>query len=215
MLEAVMPDTSEPALGRYYGLLRLLLVVVICACGRTEHNDAPIAVGIPQAGAPFDAPSSGASAIDTSGQPNELVACPERSDPFAIQLPCLVGRNIDGPVDQPGHHVVDCKMVGPLGTDAIFFMLPLAEVPGLLNEPVQLPLEPTVFPPAGRDVASGDQPLVATLTGLITFTQVDIDGRAFVARLEQGQIQWGGDPEADFNCSTMDGPLWAIAGDSL
>jgi hypothetical protein len=44
---------------------------------------------------------------------------------------------------------------------------------------------------------------------------VDLDGRAFVAKLEQGQLQWGGDPQADFNCSAMDGPLWAVAGNFL
>ena len=220
-----MGDAFEPAPNRQsqpLGLAPLLVLALVCGCGRTEHNDAAMAAGAPQAGAPQagaagddPSPSSGVGPIDASGQPDALVVCPARSEPLTIQLPCSVGQNLAGPVDQPGQHVVECKLRGTLGADAVFFMLPLAEVPNLLDQPVRLPLEPALVAPTEPDAPSGDLHLVGTLAGLITFTQVDLDGRAFVATLEQGQLEWGGDPDGDFNCPTLDGPLWAVAGNFL
>jgi hypothetical protein len=58
------------------------------------------------------------------------------------------------------------------------------------------------------------QRFVGTLSGVVTFTQVDLDGRAFVATLEQGKIDWTGDSGGFYTCS-IDGPLWAIAGGFL
>ena len=201
------------------------MVVLVCACGRTEHNDAAVAGGVPQAGATShtpsqagaasDTPSSDVGPIDADGQPERLAVCAGRSDALALQLPCSVGLNIAGPLDQPGQHVVECELLGTVEADAISFVLPLADVPELLNEPVPLPFDGTLSAPVGPGAGGGDQHVVGTLSGLFTFTQVDIADRAFVATLEHGVLDWSGDTQGFYTCTTIDGPLWAIAGDFL
>jgi hypothetical protein len=140
------------------------------------------------------------------------MTCEGRAESLAFKLPCLVGTNLNGPSDQPGYHVVECELAGQPDHPAVSFILPLLQIPELLHEPLDIPFKGVPAPPAGFGVTLDGERFAGSLSGIVTFTQVDVDGRAFVAQLEQGHVTWSGDQGGGFACSTLDGPLWAIAG---
>lgn len=138
--------------------------------------------------------------------------CPDREEALAFQLPCSVGQNLAGAADQPGYHVVQCALAGMPSEVAVSFIIPLKDLPMWLGKTVALPFADVPPPPPGLDVQLGDERFAATLTGEITFEQVDVQGRAFVARLERGVVAWSGALGDKFECTVPPTPLWAVAG---
>lgn len=163
-----------------------------------------------------EASPSGVGPIDANGQPGALpMTCEGRAESLAFKLPCLIGQNLTGQLDQPGYHVVECELAGMPNQTAVSFIVPLKQLPELLNQPVNIPFDGVPGPPPSLGVALDAEHFVGALSGIVTFTQVDVDGRAFVAHLEQGHVAWTGDQGSTFACSTNDGPLWAVAGSFL
>lgn len=191
-----------------------LVLVLLSGCGRTEHDDAKVVDNVPQAGSPA-APPPGVGPIDVAAQPADLpMACADREETLALELPCLVGSNLAGNPSAAGFHAVECKLAGDPSGVAIAFTLPLSTLPEHLGEPLLFPMDgASALPSLGTII--GAERFAGTLTGVVTFTQVDLDSRAFVASLEDGKIDWAGDAGSSFSCSTLDGPLWAVAGNFL
>jgi len=193
----------------------LAALALLLGCGRIGHNGDATA-GDNSAGAAAggaEASPSGVGPIDASGQPDALpMTCEGRAEPLAFKLPCLVGQNFSGPLDQPGYHVVECELAGMPDQTAVSFIVPLKQLPELLNQPVNIPFDGIPGPPPSLGVALDAEHFAGTLSGIVTFTQVDLDGRAFVAHLEQGRVVWSGDQGGNFACSTLDGAFWAVAG---
>ena len=193
----------------------LAALALLSGCGRTGHSgDSPAgdnAAGAAAAGA--ESSPSGIGPIDASGQPDALpMTCEGRAESLAFKLPCLVGQNLSGQLDQPGYHVVECELAGMPDQTAVSFIVPLKQLPELLNQPVNIPFDGQPGPPPSSGVALDAEHFAGTLSGVVTFTQVDVDGRAFVGRLEQGHVVWSGDQGSKFACTTLDGPFWAVAG---
>jgi len=141
--------------------------------------------------------------------------CPDHSDVPALQLPCLIGANLAGDPEKPGFHEVECNLVGDSTGVAISFMLPLTRVPGWLNMPEQIPFKDTPAGPPGQAVSIGGEPVAGSLTGVVTFTQVDLDARAFAGTLADGHIVWtsaAAGNDASFSCDVLSGPFWAVRG---
>jgi hypothetical protein len=84
-------------------------------------------------------------------------------------------------------------------------------VPWRRDQPVNIPFD-AISGPTPSGVALDAERFAGTLSGVVTFSQVDVDGRAFVGRLEQGHVVWSGDQGTNFACSTLDGLFWAVAG---
>lgn len=189
-------------------------LLLVSGCGRTAHDDAKVVDNVPQAGSPSTAPP-GVGPIDVAAQPPDLpMACANHEETLALELPCLVGSNLGGNPNVAGFHAVECKLAGDPSGVAISFTLPLSEIPERLGQPLQFPFEgATPVPSLGTMI--GAERFAGTLSGVITFTQVDLESRAFVASLEDGKIDWAGDAGSSFSCSTLDGPLWAVAGNFL
>jgi hypothetical protein len=190
-------------------------LALLSSCGRTGHNgDSP--AGDNSAGAAAggtDSSPPGVGPIDASGQPEALpMTCEGRAQSLAFKLPCLVGQNLSGQLDEPGYHVVECELAGMPDQTAVSFIVPLKQLPELLNQPVSIPFDGIPGPPPSSGVALDAEHFAGALSGVVTFSQVDVDGRAFVARLEQGHVVWSGDQGSKFACSTLDGPFWASAG---
>lgn len=206
-----------------------VVLLLLSACGRTERNSVDVVGAIPQAGAPAAAPDdtdpidmdpinggpNGGGPIEVSAQPRVLqMECPGRQERLTLELPCFVGNNLAGDPTAAGTHAVECSLLGDPGGAAISFTLPLSALPAHLGEPLPFPMEGSTAIPS-RGTIVGAERFTGTLSGVITFTQVDLDSRAFVAGLEEGTIDWAGDAGSIFSCSTLDGPLWAVAGDFL
>lgn len=196
----------------------LAALVLFPGCGRTGHNG-DLTVSDNSAGAAAggaEAAPPGVGPIDADGQPDALpMNCEERTESLAFKLPCLLGQNLSGQSDQPGYHVVECELAGMPAQTAVSFIVPLERLPELLNQPVNIPFDGIPGPPPSLGVALDAEHFVGALSGIVTFTQVDVGGRAFVAHLEQGHVTWTGDQGTSFACSTLDGPFWAVAGSFL
>lgn len=191
-----------------------VVLVLLSGCGRTEHDDAKVVDNVPQAGSPA-APPPGVGPIDVAAQPPQLsLACAAREETLALELPCLVGSNLAGNPSAAGFHAVECKLAGDPSGVAIAFTLPLSAIPEHLGEPLEFPFDgATPVPSLGTII--GAERFAGSLSGVLTFTQVDLDSRAFVASLENGKVDWAGDSGSSFRCSALDGPLWAVAGNFL
>lgn len=61
----------------------------------------------------------------------------------------------------------------------------------------------------------GAEHFVGGLSGEITFEQVDVEGREFVAVLAKGTVAWSGNLGGGFECNVLEGRLWAVAGSFL
>lgn len=97
---------------------------------------------------------------------------------------------------------------------AASFIVPLNELPETPGKAVALPFG-NAQPPPGLGVRLAGESFTGSLTGDITFEQVDLQGRAFVAQLERGMVDWSGARGGGFECSVLEGPLWAVAGSFL
>jgi hypothetical protein len=202
--------------------MRLFVTVVglawLCGCGRTAHesnppseNNAAGATLGENGGSPADV-----DPIDVSGQPTALpMTCEDGHEVLSFKLPCAVGASLTGQGGATQLNVVECELVGYPDHAAISFIVPLGRLPELLNEPRNIPFEDIPPTPPALGVALGDEHFVGTLSGVVTFTQVDVDRRTFLASLEQGHVVWNGDHGSGFACNTVNGAFWAIAGDFL
>ncbi|WP_437590339.1 hypothetical protein [Sorangium sp. So ce1000] len=156
----------------------------------------------------------GVGPIDEAALPTRLpMSCSGERRSLSLALPCHVGLSLINGEDEPGYHVVECELADFLGT-AVAFFLPLVELPQLLNQPVQLPFS-TFSLPSAPGARIDDERFAGTLEGTATVRQVDLNGRAFIADLQNGHVAWTGDQGSQFECTTIDGPLWAVAGNFL
>lgn len=193
--------------------LALIGFALLTGCGRTSH-DADVPAQNSSAGAAAggsDASPPGLGPIDASGEPAALpMTCEGRAESLAFKLPCLIGQNLTGNTDEPGYHVVECELAGEPNQTAVSFTIPLKQLPELLNQPVSIPFDGLPASPPSSGVELDGVRFAGSLSGVVTFTQVDVDGRAFVANLERGHVMWIGDQGTSFGCSTIDGPFWAV-----
>jgi hypothetical protein len=171
-----------------------------------------------QAGDGADAAAAGkpgVGPIDATDLPQELaLVCDGPYPSLAIALPCRVGLNLQGPGGAgAGVHATECRLTRASDQTAIAFLLPLANLPTLLNQPVDIPFEASAVPVPGADL--GGERFGGALSGVATFSQVSLNDRAFVAELRQAHVSWSGDHGTTFSCEVAEGPFWAVAGDFL
>ena len=186
----------------------LLAVSMFFGCGRTSQDSVP---GAESADGGAGGQTPGIGPFETDGLATAMpLNCPDRSETLAFKLPCAVGQNFVGSADQPGYHVVECELVGTPSQVALSFVLPLRDVPKWLGKTVALPFEGVPPPPPGLGVQLGGEIFSGSLTGDIEFEQADVKGRAFVAHLQRGKVIWSGAQGDSFECSTIEGPLWAV-----
>lgn len=196
---------------RVIGFVSVLTLLI--GCGRTAKDSGAIS---PDGSGGAGTSTPGLGPIDATEQPATLdMQCDQRGRALAFKLPCLVGMNLNGNPDEPGLHIVECELANEPGQIAVTFTLPLKNLPLLMEQPLSLPFDGVVTPPPAPGVDLDAERFVGTLSGVITFSQVDVDGRAFVAALEQGRVAWSGSKGSSFDCSTIDGPIWGIAGSFL
>ncbi len=173
-----------------------------------------------------DAPeaSVGVGPFDASDLPTALsMTCDGAAPTVSLRLPCLLGENLLDPATPAGYNVLECQLAqspdAPLGV--LSFVVPLANLPAMLDEPVILPFANVPAPPASP---SGDGGIIAaypgehfsaSLNGTAVFSAVDPDGRAFVAQLEQATFVWTGDRGDQFSCAVSSVPFWAAPGGFL
>jgi hypothetical protein len=196
-------------------LAAVLLVVLLNGCGGATSSKAMPPNGTAGgSGAGGAAAQPGVGPIDAAAQPTELAMVCQGHEALSFKLPCLVGFNFGGQIDQPGFHETECQLIGKPDQTAVNFTLPLVQLPDLLNQPVQIPFRTVPVPPGGG-VKIGAERFHGSLSGVAIFTEVDLQGRGFVARLEQGHVGWTGDRGTSFECNTIDGPFWGAAGSFL
>jgi hypothetical protein len=186
-------------------------LVMLAGCGNTASN--PPAEADANGGAGGQSNVEGLGPIDEASEPTSLhLACGVERPALNLALPCRVGLNLNGK-DEPGYHVVECTLADTPGT-AVSFTLPLVELPQHLNEPMQLPfaLPP---PPSVPGATLGDEHFVGELKGTITFSQLDLPGRAFVGDLHGAHFAWSGDKGTQFECGMAHGTIWGVAGQFL
>lgn len=160
-----------------------------------------------QAGATATA-EPGVGPIDATDLPHGLdLVCDGPYPTLAIVLPCRIGMNLGGV------NATECRLTRAPDKTVISFLLPLATLPALLNQPVELPFVNDSVPSPGAEL-DGER-FVGELSGVATFSQVSLADRAFVAKLAPGHIAWTGDHGTSFACDVADGPFWAVAGDFL
>lgn len=193
-------------------LTGLVALCMLFGCGRSRQDGAP-GSAIANAGAGAGGRAVSIGPIDSDELSAVLpMVCPDRSESISLEVPCAVGQNFVGAQDEPGYHVVECQLSGKPGEVAVSFILPLKTLPTWLDEPVSLPFPNVPAPPSGLGVQLGDDLYVGSLSGEITFEQVDVQGRAFVGLLERGSVDWSGSLGGSFECSVLEGRLWAVAG---
>lgn len=179
---------------------------ILAGCGNTTasppENDASMG------GSGGATQVEGLGPFDEAAQPTRLqLACGSERPALNLALPCHVGLNLNGK-DEPGYHVVECNLADTSGT-AVSFVLPLVELPSHLREPMQLPL--AFAPPTGTGASIGDEHFVGELRGTVTFSRLDLPGRAFVADLHGAHVDWSGDQGTEFECGMAHGTIWGVA----
>lgn len=187
-------------------------LVLLSGCGgRAKSHAMPEEAGA--AGAPSE---PGLGGIDPDAQPSQLgLECDDPLRMLSFQLPCLVGLNLNGDLSAPGRHVVECSLTTTPGQPAaVAFTLPLRDLPEHLNEPLTLPLDGIGAPPP-LGVTLGSEVFTGSLgAGVITFSQVDLDKRHFVATLA-ASVSFKGQAGSSFECNTVDQKIWGDAGSFL
>jgi hypothetical protein len=176
----------------------------------TAADAADAAEGSPGVG-PFDASDLAAALVMT---------CDGAAPTVSLTLPCLLGLNLDLTATPAGYNVLACQLAqspdAPLGV--LSLIVPLVNLPAMLNEPVILPFANVPGPPpsptgdGGLIAAYPGEHFSATLSGTAVFSAVDPDGRAFVAHLQQATFVWTGDRGDQFSCTVSNGPFWAAPG---
>lgn len=187
----------------------LAATAVLVGCGGPEVKDRNSGS---DAGAE---PTVGVGPVDARGQPTALVTtCDGAVSGVSMKLPCLLGGDLGA-----GTSELECQLSSaPDGspTDvAINMMVPLTQLPALLNQLVGLPFEGLAPPPVeggGEITAFPGERFSGSLAGTATFSEVDPVGRAFIGRIEQAKVTWTGDRGDALSCSVVDGPFWAVAG---
>jgi len=168
--------------------------------------------------------SPGVGPFDASDLPASLVmTCDGVAPTVSLTLPCLLGLNLDGTATPAGYNVLECQLAqspdAPLGV--LSLIVPLANLPAMLNDPVIVPFANVPAPPpsltgsGGLIAAYPGEHFSASLSGTAVFSAVDPNGRAFVAQLQQATFVWTGDRGDQFSCTVSNGPFWAAPGGFL
>ena len=201
--------------GWYVGLL------LACGCGGSTALATGADSGIMYehpGDATSDAFAIGVGPIDASGAPSELVlTCAGAVGPVALSLPCKVGEALPGGGAQSIYNVTECDLAGPQDNmpphiPAISLTIPLGEIPTHLNQPFPIGVLPTEPPGFGSLPGYPGEKFSGSLKGDAVFVEVDPVGRAFVGRLQQATVAFGGDKGDSFSCTVSDGAFWAVAG---
>jgi hypothetical protein len=132
-----------------------------------------------------------------------------------LELPCLVGYDLTAAGEMvPGIHATECRLARAGQPLAWSFMLPLAQVAHAPSEPLHMPGSAPTVTIGMNPVALGAE--LATLSGVtgdLSFSRVDPDGRAFAGNLD-ATFTWKTATGASIDCSVT-GPLWGAPGDFL
>ena len=99
------------------------------------------------------------------------------------------------------------------GNPALQFIMPFGSFAGRLNQPISIPFSGPMPPPYWETVDGVRYE--SQLTGTATFSQVDPEHRAFVARLTAAKTKWIAQDGKSFYCEVPEGPFWAVQGDFL
>ncbi len=164
------------------------------------------AANIAGSGASAGAPGTGP--IDTSGLSTTFpdLQCDGPLSSLHLQLPCKVGMSLGGAEE---FCVVECYDVD--GRTALSFPILLTQAAGSIGREMAIPFAGLPGTPSVAIEVDG-RPYTGSLSGSLTFEQVDLAGRAFVADLTRAHISWTSSiPETDCELDTM--RLWATAGD--
>jgi hypothetical protein len=146
------------------------------------------------------------ASIDAAPPESELLmTCPKHGAPLAIRLPCLLGMNLAGDPAAPGLHVLECDLRDAPVRTVMGIMVPLADLPGMLNREVLIPFSNGGAPPG----------YALTLVGTAVFTDVDPKARTFSGRLLKAVVRSGTDGADLDACTIVDQPFWAAPGGFL
>ena len=174
----------------------------------------PLACGC--AGSPTTAPGDDrVGPVDLTQAPATLaMTCGAGTSP-TFEMPCLIGLDLAGPDPTvAGIHATECRLAQPDRPLVWSFLFPLADVRAdpstALAAPADLPPVPT-----GQQaiVLWGEPATMSSVTGDLTFSQVDPTARAFVG-VFKGTVVWTGASGAQTSCQ-IDGPFWGAPGDFL
>lgn len=192
------------------------LLAGLAACGR--H---PLEGVAPRDGAADQAPGDGAAEqaprlglVDVTKAPPTLeLRCGGAAGVLPLKMPCLVGMNIVGSGQPVGLHETECRIAGADEPIVWSFLLPLgalAQNPALvLHLPGDLP---TTLIGSGSIDLNGEQAHVSGVTGTLSFSRVDPQGRAFEGAF-RGRIVWKGATSGAETACDVDGPFWGAPGD--
>jgi hypothetical protein len=186
--------------------LALAWVSLVAGCGGRQMLEPPGDSG-GAAGAGGAPATFSVGAVDFTKAPTEIPAtCPGGFGAISFQNPCLVGQNLDGQ-GTLGVHEVECHL-DVAGSPAVWsFLLVLSTVSAT---------SPTVSGPFPQGTAhaivtiGGVTAAVDSMTGTFTFSQIDPQSGAFVARF-QGTVLWTEELGQSFRC-TIDAPFWGAPG---
>lgn len=170
--------------------------------GSSNAGASSPAAGAGSAGAPNTAEVMGTGPLDTAGLPTAFppLVCDGPLGSLQLALPCKVG--------QGGVSFVECYDVS--GRTAFAFMLTLQSAAASLGQPV-----PIMSYPNYAKLEVGGTHYSGTLRGTLVFSQVDAQGRGFVAQLEDAHILWTSAGQPDVDCELATTPLWATGGDFI
>jgi hypothetical protein len=188
----------------------LSLAATIVGCGGRQ--------GLLQADEGADAGATVASVgpVDLTQAPPALpMTCDQGVGTIAFDNPCLVGLNLTGDRSKPGLHVVECHFAAPSHPVAWTFMLPLAQLAKLPNQPLTFPSHDVPPPPGPGQLVDvgGLAASVSSVAGTVTFSRIDPTGRAFIARF-MGTFIWKEASGSTFTCA-VDAPFWGAPGGFL
>lgn len=158
--------------------------------------------GALSAGAPNTVEVMGTGPLETAGLPTAFppLLCDGPLSSLQLALPCKVG--------QGGVSFVECYDVS--GRTAFAFMLTLRDAAASLGQTV-----PVMGYANYAKLEVAGTVYTGTLHGSLIFSQVDAQGRGFVAQLTGGHIVWTSAGQPDVDCELAPTPLWATGGDFI
>ena len=195
------------------GVVATALVATVACGGRAETN-----AGGATKPQPEDSGLPDAGSVPTTDGPAELVmACPSALASVRLKLPCQIGQSFGG-----GLSVMECDLAGAQNgvshLPPISLFVPMAQLGGILNMPIQIPFDNLPHPPPGGYGTIPEYPgerFEGTLSGTAVFSRADDVTRSFMAQLPQAQFVWTGDQGDSFTCTVTGEPFWAVAGDFI
>jgi hypothetical protein len=158
--------------------------------------------GVPSSGAPSTAEVMDTGPLDTTGLPTAFppLVCDGPLGSLQLVLPCKVGMG--------GVSVVECYDVS--GRTALTFVLILSQAAASLGQPM-----PVLGNASYAKLDVGGTRYTSAFHGSLTFSQVDFQGRGFVATLTDGHIVWTSAGQPDVDCQLPPMPLWAVGGNFI